>query len=119
MEAEIALAEEYGFNVIDLYGTGFMDCSTKEASNYYLRDGLHPKDSGSIVLGEHIAAEIHFISDEKWKIRRTGFELVHSAHTGVSGAVSFGSGTCEIYGQLTKDTRNDIYVRLVCELLCV
>lgn len=58
MDAEIALAEEYGFNVIDLYGTGFMDCSTEEASDYYLRDGLHPKDSGSIVLGEHIAAEL-------------------------------------------------------------
>ncbi len=58
MEAEIALAEEYGFNVIDLYGTGFMDCSTEEASDYYLSDGLHPKDSGSIVLGEHIAAEL-------------------------------------------------------------
>lgn len=58
MEAERQLAKEYGFNIIDLQGTGFMDCSTKEASDYYLRDGLHPKDSGSIALGEHIAAEL-------------------------------------------------------------
>lgn len=58
MEAEKKLAKEFGFKVIDLYGTGFMDCSAKEASDYFLRDGLHPKDSGSIYLGEHIAAEI-------------------------------------------------------------
>lgn len=65
MDVEKKLAAEYGFHVIDLYGTGFMDCSTKEASDYYLRDGLHPKDSGSIVLGEHIAAELSLYFGQK------------------------------------------------------
>lgn len=65
MDVEKKLAAEYGFHVIDLYGTGFMDCSTKEASDYYLRDGLHPKDSGSIVLGEHIAAELSLYFSQK------------------------------------------------------
>ena len=58
MEVERQLAKEYGFNIIDLYDTGFMDCTDKESSDYYLRDGLHPKDNGNIVLGEHIAAEL-------------------------------------------------------------
>ncbi len=58
MEAERQLVEEYGFHIIDLYDTGFMDCSDKESSNYYLRDSLHPKDNGNIALGTHIAAEL-------------------------------------------------------------
>lgn len=58
MEVQRKLAEEYGFNVIELYDTGFMDCSDKESSDFYLRDGLHPMDNGNIVLGEHIAAEL-------------------------------------------------------------
>ena len=65
MDAERQLAKEFGFNVIDLQGTGFMDCSTKEASDYYLRDGLHPKDNGSIALGEHIAAELSLYFGQK------------------------------------------------------
>lgn len=58
LEVQRTLAREYGFNVIELYNIGFMDCTTKEASDYYLRDGLHPKDNGNIALGEHIAAEL-------------------------------------------------------------
>lgn len=65
MEAERQLAKEFGFNIIDLYETGFMDCSTKEASDFYLRDGLHPKDNGSIALGEHIAAELSLYFGQK------------------------------------------------------
>lgn len=65
MDAQKELAKEFGFKVIDLYGTGFMDCSTKMASDYFLRDGLHPKDSGSIFLGEHIAAEISLYFSQK------------------------------------------------------
>lgn len=65
MEVERQLAREYGFHVIELYDIGFMDCSTKEASDYYLRDGLHPKDNGNIVLGEHIAAELSLYFSQK------------------------------------------------------
>ncbi len=65
MKVERELAEEFGFHVIDLYDTGFMDCSTKESSDYYLRDGLHPKDNGNIVLGEHIAAELSLYFSQK------------------------------------------------------
>lgn len=65
MDVERKLAKEYGFNIIELYDTGFMDCSGNESSDYYLRDGLHPKDTGNIVLGEHIAAELSLYFSQK------------------------------------------------------
>lgn len=65
MKVERELAKEFGFHVIDLYDIGFMDCSTKESADYYLRDGLHPKDNGNIVLGEHIAAELSLYFSQK------------------------------------------------------
>lgn len=65
MEVQRKLADEFGFNVIELYDIGFMDCSNKESSDFYLRDGLHPKDNGNIVLGEHIAAELSIYFGEK------------------------------------------------------
>ncbi len=58
MEVQRKLADEFGYHVIELYDIGFMDCTDKESSDFYLRDGLHPKDNGNIVLGEHIAAEL-------------------------------------------------------------
>ena len=65
MEVQRKLAKEFGFHVIDLYQEGFMDCSTQECSDYYLDDGLHPKDNGNIVLGEHIAAELSLYYSQK------------------------------------------------------
>lgn len=58
MEVQRKLAAEYGFHIIELYNSGFMDCTDKESADFYLRDGLHPKDNGNIALGEHIAAEL-------------------------------------------------------------
>lgn len=58
MQVQRNLAKEYGFHVIDIYSTGFMDGTVKENSDAYLADGLHPDDTGNIVLGEHIAAEL-------------------------------------------------------------
>lgn len=65
MEVQRKLADEFGFNVIELYDIGFMDCTDKESADFYLRDGLHPKDNGNIVLGEHIAAELSLYFGEK------------------------------------------------------
>ncbi len=65
LEVQRILAKEYGFHVIELYDIGFMDCSDKESSDFYLRDGLHPKDNGNIVLGEHIAAELSLYFGQK------------------------------------------------------
>lgn len=65
MEVQRKLADEFGFHIIELYDIGFMDCTDKESSDFYLRDGLHPKDNGNIVLGEHIAAELSLYFGEK------------------------------------------------------
>lgn len=65
MDVQRQLAEEYGFNIIELYDIGFMDCTDKESADFYLRDGLHPKDNGNIVLGEHIAAELSLYFGQK------------------------------------------------------
>lgn len=65
MEVQRKLAKEFGFNIIELYDIGFMDCTDKESSDFYLRDGLHPKDNGNIVLGEHIAAELSLYFGQK------------------------------------------------------
>lgn len=65
MEVQRKLAAEYGFHIIELTNIGFMDCTTQEASDYFLRDNLHPKDNGNIVLGEHIAAELSLYFSQK------------------------------------------------------
>jgi lysophospholipase L1-like esterase len=65
LDVERQLAKEYGFNIIELYNIGFMDCSDTESSDYYLRDGLHPKDNGNIALGDHIAAELSLYYSQK------------------------------------------------------
>jgi lysophospholipase L1-like esterase len=58
LDVQRTIAKEYGFNIIDLYSVGFMDCTDSETEAYFLNDKVHPSDNGSIVLGEHIAAEV-------------------------------------------------------------
>lgn len=52
------VVNDYGYHLIELYDTGFMDCTDSATSNTYTADGLHPADSGNRILGEHIAAEL-------------------------------------------------------------
>jgi lysophospholipase L1-like esterase len=58
IEVQRKLCAEYGFNVIELYDIGFMDCTDKQTASYYLNDSVHPNDNGNIALGEHIGAEL-------------------------------------------------------------
>jgi lysophospholipase L1-like esterase len=58
LDVQRKLANEYGFNVIDLYSIGYMDCTDAESEEYFLNDSIHPNDTGNIMLGEHIAAEL-------------------------------------------------------------
>jgi lysophospholipase L1-like esterase len=58
LDVQRTIAKEYGFNIIDLYSVGFMDCTDSETEAYFLNDKVHPSDNGSIALGEHIAAEL-------------------------------------------------------------
>lgn len=65
LDVQRKLAKECGFQIIDLYEQGFMDCTTEEAKDYFLDDFVHPKDMGSIMLGEHVAAEISYYFSQK------------------------------------------------------
>lgn len=58
MEPQRQLAAEGGYQVIDLYRTGFMDMHDEQTAANLLADSIHPNDTGYRILGEHIAAEI-------------------------------------------------------------
>lgn len=58
MEPQRQLATEGGYQVIDLYQTGFMDMHDEQTAANLLSDSIHPNDAGYRILGEHIAAEI-------------------------------------------------------------
>ena len=59
------IVNENGYHLIELYDTGFMDCTDSATSNMYTADGLHPADSGNRILGEHIAAELSLYYSQK------------------------------------------------------
>ncbi len=59
-------AEYYGFPVIDLYSTGFMDLSDAATEAAYTADGLHPNDAGNQILAQHIAAELAIYFSENY-----------------------------------------------------
>ena len=65
MEVLRTLVKEYGYHLIEIYDTGFMDCSDAATSGIYTADGLHPNDNGNHILGEHIAAELSLYYSQK------------------------------------------------------
>lgn len=65
MEVLRKLVKEYGYHLIEIYDTGFMDCSDATTSGIYTADGIHPNDNGNRILGEHIAAELSLYYSQK------------------------------------------------------
>lgn len=59
------VVNENGYHLIELYNTGFMDCTDSATNSAYTADGLHPSDNGNKVLGEHIAAELSLYYGQK------------------------------------------------------
>ena len=59
------IVSQNGYHLIELYNTGFMDCTDSATDKAYLADGIHPMDSGNKVLGEHIAAELSLYYGQK------------------------------------------------------
>lgn len=57
-----ALAEEYGFEFLDLYNLDFLNSHDMDVINEYIPDGTHGNHAGYQVLAERFAAEIvkHF-----------------------------------------------------------
>lgn len=59
------IVNDYGYHLIELYDTGFMDCTDTATGYMYTADGLHPSDEGYRILGEHIAAELSIYFSQK------------------------------------------------------
>ena len=60
-DVQIELADEFDYQVIDLYQEGFMDSKDTKVRNAFFLDDIHPDDLGSEVLGRHIL--VHILED--------------------------------------------------------
>lgn len=58
VDSMIALADEYGFDVIDLYDSNLLDSHDAAIISNYMPDGVHCNPDGYQILAEHIAADL-------------------------------------------------------------
>lgn len=58
MDVQRLYAKWMGFQVIDLYGMGFLDCREEAARERWLIDIVHPNAEGHLLLAERIASEL-------------------------------------------------------------
>lgn len=59
------LAKEHGFEVFDLYNSNILDGHDKDNVLHLMPDGVHPNAEGYHILGEHIAAELIRLLEER------------------------------------------------------
>ena len=64
-EVIITLAEEHGMKVFDLYNSNILDGHDKDNILHLMPDGVHPNAEGYRILGEHVAAELIRLLDER------------------------------------------------------
>ena len=64
-EVIITLAEEHGMEVFDLYNSNILDGHDKDNILHLMPDGVHPNAEGYRILGEHVAAELIRLLDER------------------------------------------------------
>ena len=64
-EVIITLAEEHGMEVFDLYNSNILDGHDKDNILHLMPDGVHPNVEGYRILGEHVAAELIRLLDER------------------------------------------------------
>ena len=58
VDSMIALAQEYEFDVIDLYDSNLLDSHDAAVISNYMPDGVHCNPDGYQILAEHIAADL-------------------------------------------------------------
>lgn len=61
------LADEYDYELIDLYNSNFFDSHDADIVSSYIPDSVHPNIDGYSVLARHVAAEILRLHEEKEK----------------------------------------------------
>ena len=61
----ITLAEEHDMEVFDLYNSNILDGHDKDNILHLMPDGVHPNAEGYRILGEHVAAELIRLLDER------------------------------------------------------
>ena len=54
----LALANEYGYKVIDLYNSNILDSHDADIAADYMPDGVHANHEGYQIMAEHFAAEL-------------------------------------------------------------
>ena len=57
-DAILALAEEYDYQVIDLYNSNILDSHDADVVEEYMPDGVHGSHEGYRILAQHFAAEL-------------------------------------------------------------
>lgn len=60
-DVQIELADEFDYDIINLYQEGFLDSKDSKVRNSFFLDDIHPDDLGSEVLGRHIL--VHILKD--------------------------------------------------------
>ena len=57
-EAINEIVPPYGFDVIDLYNSNFLNSHDWDVNHEFVTDGVHPNPDGYEILAEHIASQI-------------------------------------------------------------
>ncbi|MCQ2497954.1 MAG: GDSL-type esterase/lipase family protein [Lachnospiraceae bacterium] len=71
----LELANEYGFEIIDLYNSNFFDSHDSNLLAEYLPDGTHPNPDGYNLLARHIAAELIRLHEQEEGIKTEEDEM--------------------------------------------
>ena len=64
-ETILTLAGEHGLEVFDLYNSNILDGHDRDNVLHLMPDGVHPNEEGYRILGEHVAAELIRLLDER------------------------------------------------------
>lgn len=65
VDTMIRLAHEYGFDVIDLYDSNFLDSHDAAVISNYVPDGVHCNPEGYRLLAQHLAADFVRLREQK------------------------------------------------------
>lgn len=58
IDAIMAIVPPYGFEVIDMYNTNFLNSHDSRIKQEFVTDGVHPNQQGYYMIAEHLASEI-------------------------------------------------------------